>query len=768
MIKSKSTFYKILIVGAILFAFYFIASVFESEFWCNILSPLNAGTATGVLIYAYINSDHRSLVSMVLPIYSFACFSWTVGDILWAISSFSGANPTKNLFISFMYMLTNVFIATAVLKFLFCQFNKWDSFQLLLDTLVISFSSVMLIWIVFFNKSNAWIKILSQDGIVSTFLIILDFLVIIGELIYWFSARKGKIPAYIYCFGLGILLYSVNDLHYFYTYANSTYILNSLTDSFYIFALLLIAFGALWSTFADTHESREDFSNIGYSLKWILLFFFPLTAFMNEGFVIADIVIYFLVVVIYGILSAQVQLAIRNGELYQKELNLNSILEKRVEEQFSELKFLANHDTVTKLHNRRFFMNSLDESIETLPTHEVLAVFLIDVDRFKIINDSLGHDVGDEVLIEISSRMLNCNNGAILARLGGDEFALLFRGKYTHKDLSEFAEQIIESCGAPIMIGEHILRVTISLGISIFLTDANDRKTLIRNADIAMYRAKSQGFNKYGFFDPFFKESDEKKSEIEVLLRNANIEKDFELFYQPQFSLPDNKIIGAEALICWNNTEHGYITPNEFIPVAEEINFIIKMGKWVMFEAIKQIIKWNTTYSLDLKMGINISPKELKEDDFISTLKTLISDEHFKTTWIDMEITENIMIEDGSKVNAIFDLFKELSVSVSIDDFGSGYSSWGYLNKYPFDRIKIDKTLIEQVSLNNSKGIQVVKAVISMANAIGVKTIAEGVETQEQLDILMGLDCNQVQGFLLGRPVSASVFEEVFIKSMIA
>ncbi len=278
-----------------------------------------------------------------------------------------------------------------------------------------------------------------------------------------------------------------------------------------------------------------------------------------------------------------------------------------------------------------------------------------------------------------------------------------------------------------------------------------------------MYRAKSQGYNKYQFYDPFFNRQLDKNNEIERLLRKAQIDKDFDLFYQPQFSLPDKKLIGAEALIRWKSTEHGYILPSEFIPIAEEIDYISEIGKWVMTEAIRQGGKWNREHGLQLEIGFNISVKQLGEESFAATLESLASAEGFNADWIDAEITESFMISDKHKVRTVFEMFNRLGISVSIDDFGSGYSSYGYLNELPFDRIKIDKSIIDKISPDNYSANQVLKAIINMAKAVGVKTIAEGVETKKQLDILMELGCDQVQGFLFGRPVPPDIFERRFI-----
>jgi EAL domain-containing protein (putative c-di-GMP-specific phosphodiesterase class I) len=306
--------------------------------------------------------------------------------------------------------------------------------------------------------------------------------------------------------------------------------------------------------------------------------------------------------------------------------------------------------------------------------------------------------------------------------------------------------------------------VTTSIGIAFVFSDDSDVKTLMQNADIAMYRAKSQGYNRYQVYDALMSRDYKKAIEIEALLRQTNAEKDFELYYQPQYALPGRELVGAEALIRWNNPEHGFIPPNVFIPIAEQIDYIFKIGEWVMQETVRQAEKWNRQYEMPLKVGFNISPKQFQDAAFISLLKTLILDKEVDPEWIDAEITESVMMNSGDGIINIFSVFHELGITVSIDDFGSGYSALGNLIKYPFDRIKLDKSLIDNISVRDISGINVVKAAISMAHASGIMTIAEGVETQEQLDILAELDCDQVQGYHLGRPVPAEVFEDRYIK----
>ena len=753
--------------GSIIVGLYFISSVFRQELFCNLLSGMNSALATVIFLYSYSITDKKQTTGKALLLFALACLSWFVGGVIWQTISIFGGNPLKSALVNTMYTFTNIFLGFAVVFFAYYQFKRWNSVQLLLDTMAITVMSGLLIWIVFFHKDNAWSALLFQDGCRSAISIAFDFIVIIGLLITRYSIRGGKLPFSLLLVGAGLLLYSLTDLYYYYVFLHNQYIPNSLLDAVFVAVLMLMALGNLRRVIKDTdmHLDTKDEMGIGQSLLILLLF--PAAAILSEGFVISDLIYFAVIMLMYKTSSDQVRLAIEKDNMYRMEKEINITLEKRVEEQYGELVFLANHDTLTRLYNRRHFLKSLEEVIGRIQPGELLAVIMIDLDRFKTINDTLGHDIGDKVLIEISNRMNACSETrAILARLGGDEFALFVRGQ-SHAMIAAIAQDIIKTCYDPILIAGNKLQVTMSLGIALYPGDADSRVDLLRNADIAMYRAKAQGCNRFVFYDPFFNESAGKKDEIEALLQKANIEKDFELLYQPQFDLSSNRLIGAEALLRWKSAEHGYILPYEFIPVAEEINDMIRIGKWVMGEAIGQIIDWNTRHSLELRMGINISPKQLKDDGFIGMIKNLTGQEGFKSAWLDAEITENTLHECDDRTASILADLKELSVSMSIDDYGSGNSCIGGLSQYTFDRIKIDKSLVDQLLRDNDSGIQTVKGIVDMGDAMGIDVIAEGVETKEQMEILMDLKCKQAQGYWLGRPVNAADFEKLFIGSRI-
>lgn len=505
MAEKKTAYCRIAVAVVVLLSAYYAASILHADLLCNVLSALSAAAASSILIYSYLIHYKGTPSGKAVLSYSAACSSWFIADTLWTIYAALGINPASDIVIKAFYSLTNVFLGLAVILFAFYQLNKWNSVQVILDTVVISILSAMLIWIVFFQRKNTWIEFIWKDGIITGIPIAVDFLIITGLILTLYSLRRDTVPAYVFAVGLGILAFSGIDLSYYYMYTVNTYKPNSLMDIFYVAALAVIALGVLWKPLISPDRDIDDIRNIGIGRRWLFLFLFPIAAYISEGFVVNDIIHSIVAVVIYKAFSNQVQVAIRNDELYHRELDLKNVLEKRVTEQYSELLFLANHDTVTRLHNRHHFNKTLEESMKSLRPDEILAAFLIDIDRFKVINDTLGHDFGDKVLMEFSERMNKCSkNCNVLARLGGDEFALFYKGNYSNDEMVKNAENILEACRTPFIIDGRVMKVTISLGISFYPSDAMDRNTLMRNADIAMYRAKSLGYNKFVLYSAMY------------------------------------------------------------------------------------------------------------------------------------------------------------------------------------------------------------------------------------------------------------------------
>lgn len=762
---SKSSFRSAVFGIIFTLSLYIMTLLVHMDQWGNIASSCCSIYGSMILFWRYFRFDRSSLISKSWLLYALALLAWGMADIDWTILYAKGINPIDNTLNIILYFFTNFFFLCAVLLFAFTYFKKWNGLQLILDTVVISVLCLLLVWVLFLDKQSEIIRFIFQDGFFSFSSILIDICVLIGVFVFYLSLRSGKIPRYLRIVSTGVSLFCTIDLIYYYSYYMNRYLPNTLIDLFYLFSLLLIAFGALLSSKnAQSFSQQIYISNIGTSKKALYLALFPFFTLFSQNCRAFDILAMGLVILSYELITKQIQNAIENVIKLQEELVLNKELEEQILLKSTELEIISNLDTVTKLYNRTYFRHSLQNALEQISPKEIIAVLFMDLDRFKTINGTYGHDTGDRVLIEIAERLQKWNSlRLIIARIGGDEFALLMNGKYSELQVEEIATRIRSLCSVPVSIDDHTLYITVSIGIAVAPADSSDSVTLMKYADMAMYRAKSVGYNQYKFYNQSIGQLIHRKHKIELLLQKSDINKDFDLYYQPQFDLANNQLIGMEALIRWNTESFGYISPGEFIPIAEEINFISKLGKWIFWNACRQIREWNKTYGTNLKIGINMSPKELVGSQFVSGLTGLIADNPELKNWIDIEITENIMLEQNEAVQLAFSTIHELGITISIDDFGTGYASFKYLQRYPFNRIKIDKSLIDNITADENS-FHIASAIINMSKTIGLKTIAEGVETAEQSKVLNELGCDQVQGFLFGLPVAPKDFEQRYLK----
>ncbi|TGE33531.1 EAL domain-containing protein [Desulfosporosinus sp. Sb-LF] len=429
------------------------------------------------------------------------------------------------------------------------------------------------------------------------------------------------------------------------------------------------------------------------------------------------------------------------------------------------IKHMAYYDFLTDLPNRVLFLDRLKSAIALSEKNatKVYVVFL-DLDDFKRANDTLGHVTGDGVLIETTKKLLKCiSKKDILARLGGDEFALLLDDAKQQECIVSLLETIKSSFQESFRVNDHIINLTASMGISRYPDDGETADELIKNADTAMYKAKEVGKNGYQFFNLKMKEDLLLKTNIERLLRNAIINNDFVLHYQPQYTAQTGELRGFEALIRWNCPEMGFLNPMEFIPIAEETGLIIQIGEWVINTASRICKELEIKYGCDLVMAINISPIQLRQKDFSETVMQALELSGLKPTSLELEVTENIFIDSfDCVVNKLRNL-KKLGVRIALDDFGTGYSSLNYLRKLPITLLKIDKAFVKEIdSLDQHNGLT--GSIIALASKLNIKTIAEGVETLEQLDYLSRANCDYLQGFLLEKPVPKDLLGSIIEK----
>ncbi|WP_028390070.1 bifunctional diguanylate cyclase/phosphodiesterase [Bacillus cihuensis] len=425
------------------------------------------------------------------------------------------------------------------------------------------------------------------------------------------------------------------------------------------------------------------------------------------------------------------------------------------------IKQMAYHDTLTGLPNRRMFHKKLEQSlIEAKEHHSTVAVAFLDLDRFKNINDSMGHALGDLLLCGVANRLSGClDDEDVVSRNGGDEFTIILNDT-SEQDVIDTAERIIHSLLEPFNLEDHEVFVTTSIGISMYPRDGKDSETLIKNADAAMYKTKESGKNGFSFYQPASGPGTPHQLQLETELRRALERNEFEVYYQPQFNTNTNEIIGVEALVRWNHPERGMIQPVHFIPLAEETGLIVPLGNWVLRSAVIQCKKWQKSDSIQL--SVNFSALQFQNPTIISVIKEILDEADFNPSLLTIEITESIAMDVDYSIEVLRNL-KTMGIKISMDDFGTKYSSLGFLKKMPIDHLKIDRSFMSNV-MYDSDDAAIVKAIISMAHSLNINVIAEGVEDENQLSFLKDLKCNEIQGFLLSPPVSVENFEVLLQK----
>jgi diguanylate cyclase (GGDEF)-like protein/PAS domain S-box-containing protein len=423
---------------------------------------------------------------------------------------------------------------------------------------------------------------------------------------------------------------------------------------------------------------------------------------------------------------------------------------KRAEAQIARL---AHYDPLTELPNRVLFQKHLGEALSRRArSGDQLAVHFIDLDRFKTVNDTLGHPIGDALLRVAAERLRGCvREGDTVARLGGDEFAVVQTGLTDMSGATRLAERVVEAMAAPFDIQGHQVMIGASVGVSAAPSDGDDADELLKKADMALYRAKADGRGAFHFFERAMDEQLQARRALELDLRRALAAGEFQLYYQPLYNLGDDRVTGCEALLRWNHPERGMVSPADFIPLAEEIGLIVQLGEWVLREACAEAARWPD----HVRLAVNLSPAQFRDRGLVRTVISALAVSGLPAERLELEITESVLLQDNAANMSMLHDLKALGVRISMDDFGTGYSSLSYLRSFPFDKIKIDQTFVRDI-LEDSDALAIIKAVLDLGSSLGIVTTAEGVETVEQLNALRDQGCAEIQGYFISRPAPAS------------
>ncbi|MCG3110934.1 MAG: EAL domain-containing protein [Candidatus Manganitrophus sp. SB1] len=462
-----------------------------------------------------------------------------------------------------------------------------------------------------------------------------------------------------------------------------------------------------------------------------------------------------------------------NGKLLTLEGFVIDITERKLSEE--RLQYLANHDSLTGLPNRALFMEHLRLALMTAKRHQrLVAVLFLDLDRFKLINDTLGHGVGDLLLKGVADRLniclrrtdtvarLNAMNGTV-ARLGGDEFTLLLTDIAQTQDVPIVVQRIVNIFMTPFFVEGHELFVTPSVGISLYPNDGDTPDKLLRNADTALYRAKEQGRNNYQFYLPEMNAKVSERLAMENSLRKALEKNEFLLHYQPQVDLNTGAIVGMEALVRWHHAESGLISPAKFIPLAEETGLILPIGEWVLRTACAQNKAWQEAGLPPIRVAVNLSGRQFQQRNLIETVRRILTETGLGAEFLELELTESILMQKIEIITSVLSELEGMGIQISVDDFGTGYSSLSYLKRFPISNLKVDRSFVSDITTDPDDAA-ITSAIINMAHSLKLKVVAEGVETAEQLAFLRSLKCDGMQGYFFSRPLAAEEATKLLVE----
>jgi diguanylate cyclase len=587
---------------------------------------------------------------------------------------------------------------------------------------------------------------------------------------------------------IGFLILFFANMNYLYVMVNGLYQEGSWYEPLFSISLFFIGLSSFYYDEVKepyTFEKEQDRNKSKFrsllSLKLMLPYLGVLLVFSLmiiyeyleiNGLVVGSIIATFLIII------RQILTLLQNNDLLKQTRVLNKLLELKVNQRTQELnnknleleqtikkvEFIAYHDSLTLLTNRRYFEEKLMEAMEENKfENRELAILFIDLDRFKFINDTLGHSVGDLLLQKVGQILQNnVGEGNIVSRQGGDEFMILLKN-ISKQETELVAKSIVSNIENTININGKEIYITSSIGISMFPQNGSEVDTLIKRADIAMYIAKENGKNRYQFFDKSMDENITAKVNLENGLRRAIDLNELLIHYQPKLDCHSNTITGVEALLRWKNREYGYIPPSTFIPLAEETGLIDKIGEWVLREACLQLKKWNRQGLKSFYISVNVSTIQFLQKGFIEKVRFILNETEIDPRYLELEITESAMM-DSNQVIPILEQLRKMGIKISVDDFGSGYSSLGHLNKLPIDILKIDRMFIDAIG-KKENDIAILSTIITLARSLNLTVIAEGVETELQFNILRERGCDLIQGFYISKPLSVNAFDEEIIRN---
>ena len=763
---------KVLMLIAVICLFgYMICLNAEAYIVADIFSPLCC-LAVMLTVFSVAGVNRKYRLS-ILFLASGALF-WFLGDFFYGLyyEGICVADIIDQLSVS-MYENTSYVYLIGILSFIWVEYKNESKISLTVNAFLYSVGVYVITTSVFgaFLHRNFNIKLLQLKNVINIFvamLIVVLMLMIVVEK----GVEKQTLTSI--CILVSLAIYGLLDIRYTYIDAAGIEADSTVVDTLFLVSIVLMgfAFANKYSEsgiFKEKTDNTQKDGSLGIVISTVM-FVFGLLLFVAGAMRESNFLILFISTIAYFLVIKVVQVNDLNKKLiaYQKrekeELqNKVAIQQKELSNVNAKLEDATTRDMLTGLHNRSYWKTYSKEAKNYKNGRIIL--YSLDVNYFKVINDTYGHTAGDQVLMQIAERLKNLQDENIeIFRFGGDQFLVAYCDKGTNCDVEALADSLIATFEEPIETGSGNIQIDVSIGIAIYPENTNSLEKLLNYAESAKNTIKHNGKESaYAFFNADNMPKIQRKLTLEQKLHQADFDKDFFMYYQPQVDAKTGKLIGMEALVRWVDRDLGFISPAEFIPIAEEVGVMSSLGQWISLQSLKQINTWNEEYGKNLTVGINVSPIQMQEDSFVDRFVNSMKLAKVHPEWVDIEITEGIALNGNEKNNRTIERLKEAGVSFSVDDFGTGYAAFSNMLNFSFDRIKIAKELIDDLASNNHAKV-IVGAIISMAKGMELTTIAEGVETKEQLDILVELGCQQIQGYYFGRPIPAEEFEDLWLK----
>lgn len=792
-----------LTICLILADFIFNASITDQQriIYSDIVAPvIDLLVCITLFLVAKQSARHSRQLALAWGMIACSALAFALGDAIWAVLELGLSEPPFPSLADAFYLLNYPFLLAGVLMLPEGPATRGEQIKKVLDGGIVMVVSILAFWNFLMGPlvaSNAGYPFLEQAILIAYPIGDLILLWALLRLIYMRSDQREEndVPAFLLAASLTVTI--VADCIYTYQAFVGTYVSGGFLDIVWRAGILLIGLAGISQTTA--FRSRKNVTKFPDRLEWFIRKMKSITPYFPYLWLIAAYIILMrsttypmymdflsLSAAVGGIialillrqmitliendtLNAELQrtMAKLQGQTYELE-KTNQELQGEINERKAIERQLTHdslHDAMTGLPNRVLFLDRLGQAIEYCkrrPDYN-FSVLFVDLDHFKVINDSLGHIVGDQLLISVGRRMRETlRSSDTVARLGGDEFAILLEVTGEKDSASKVAEKLEQTIRLPFQVDSHELYVTASIGIVMDISGYAHAQEILRDADIAMYQAKAQGKARFEIFNVEMRSHALSRLELEQELRIALENDEFQLYYQPILSIQSHELTSFEALIRWSHPARGLLSPGQFLPVAEDSGLILPIEKWVLQEACVQLKKWHEKYPAwqHVTVNVNISNKLFSQVSFVDEVIKALQTSGLKAESLRLEITENVLISNYTAANVVFTRLRELGIQLQIDDFGSGYSALGYLQHFPISAIKIDKSFVDEIG-KSRRGIELIRAIVSMARELGMEAIAEGIETAEQLKELQELSCHLGQGFLLSKPLDKYAAEKV-------